>query len=613
MRRIGAALLGLALGLGIPALAPDAPAVGGVEDYEFDSFDAVIELGLDDEGRSTATITETLVAVFPDFDQNRGIIRAIPLSDQGYRYGLEVVSVTDDDGAPVEWERDDDDGFAVLALGTDEFVQGRQTYVIEYELHDVIRHFADTGGDEFVWDVNGDGWAQRFGSVRAEVLVSPALAASLTGRAVCYAGLGDIREPCEIEQQDARFVATAGPLEPFRTLTVAIGFEGGAVVQPSRPADSWLVTVLPWVLLALGALVLLVTIVARAALWRDPVRRRALIAEFSPPSPRDLVLDGEVLRRPAPVFAAIVVDLAIRGVVRIVDLDPAAKAADRYGIELVDASLASGAEARLLEALFGGELDPGAVVKPAEIDAEAAAAVHASLAKAPAAAIESGMRRRPGTRWTIVPRIASVVVVAAGAVPFAWMIGSDLELVWVVLTGILGIALAIAVWALTSPPALLTAEGADRRDHLLGVRDYLTVAEQERFRMLQSPEGAARVARALGTEPVDGASAVPDRAEIVKLNERLLPWAVLWGVEDEWSRALVAASEAAGVESSAVVMGLASSEVLRWASSSSTRMTTIASTGGSSWSGSGGSSFSSSSFGGGFAGGGGGGGGGGGR
>jgi len=609
MRRIGAAVIALGLALGLSAVVPAAPALGDVDDYEFESFDSVIELGIDGERRSTATITETIVAVFPEFDQNRGIVRAIPLSDQGYPFGLEVVSVTDGDGVPVEWERDDDDGFAVLALGTDEFVQGRQTYVIEYELHDVIRHFADSGGDEFTWDVNGDGWAQPFGSVTAEVLVSSALAASLTGNAVCYAGLGEIREPCELQQQDARFVATAGPLDPFRTLTVSIGFEGGTVVQPQRPVDSWVVTVLPWLLLGLMAVLLVATIVARAVIWRDPQRRRALIAEFVPPSPRDLRLDGDLLRRPGPVFAALVVDLAIRGVVRIVDLDEASKADERYGIELVDPALATKPEVELLEALFDGALEPGAVVRPSEMTAQTGAAVHAALAAAPAEALDLGLRRKPSARWTIAPRVAAVVLVAATAVPFVWMIGYDLELVWVVLTGIVAIAVAIAVWALTVAPALLTADGADRRDHLLGIREYLTVAERDRFRMLQSPEGATRVARALGAEQVGA----PDRADIVKLNERLLPWAVLWGVEDEWSKVLVAASADAGVESSAVVMGLASGEVLRWASSSSTRMSTLASTGGSSWSGSGGSSFGSSSFGGGFAGGGGGGGGGGGR
>jgi hypothetical protein len=37
-----------------------------------------------------------------------------------------MVSVTDENGDPVYWERTDNDGFAEFALGTDEFVRGRR-------------------------------------------------------------------------------------------------------------------------------------------------------------------------------------------------------------------------------------------------------------------------------------------------------------------------------------------------------------------------------------------------------------------------------------------------------------------------------------------------------
>jgi uncharacterized membrane protein YgcG len=602
-----------AVAAGLVLMAPIAAAVADTDDFEFESFHSVIELAIGDDRRSIATVTETIVAVFPEFDQNRGVVRAIPLRDQGFDLDVEVVSVTDADGVPVAWERDDEGGFAVLALGTDEYVHGRTTYVIEYALRDVIRHFDDSGGDEFTWDINGDGWGQPFGSVSADVTVAPELAVSLAGEFVCYAGFEEIREPCTIERDGATFLASAGPLAPFRTLTVSIGFDRGVVVQPPRTQDSWIVTVVPWALFWLSLGLLVTAIVVRAVRWRDPARRRAIIAEFAPPLPRDLLLDGEVLGRQAPVFAAVVIDLAVRGIIRIVDLDALTEADERYGIELVNAAAATPAETGILEALFGGPLEPGAIVRPGEISAAAGAAVHARLAAAPAASIMNGLRRRASARWARALRAASLVVAIAGAGPFVWMIGFDLELAHVVLLGIGVIAMTIATWAVTSPPTLLTRTGADRRDHLLGIREYLTVAEQDRFRMLQSPDGATRVARALGVEAGEQAGGAPDGATIVKLNERLLPWAVLWGVEDEWSRVLVTGAAAAGVASSAAVLGITNPSVLAWASSSSARMAPVTASGGSSWSGSGGSSFSSSSFGGGFAGGGGGGGGGGGR
>lgn len=55
------------------------------------------------------------------------------------------------------------------------------------------------------------------------------------------------------------------------------------------------------------------------------------------------------------------------------------------------------------------------------------------------------------------------------------------------------------------------------------------MAETDRIRMLQSPEGAEKVARIInGT----------DEAQLIKLYERVLPYAVLFGLESEWNKQL---------------------------------------------------------------------------
>src|SRR5690606_34635044 len=89
-----------------------------VQDFEFESFDADYHLSTDDSGLVTMRVTETIVAVFPDFDQNRGIIRAIPLRDGEVPLDVRMLSVTDEGGADVHFERDDYSGFAEFALGT---------------------------------------------------------------------------------------------------------------------------------------------------------------------------------------------------------------------------------------------------------------------------------------------------------------------------------------------------------------------------------------------------------------------------------------------------------------------------------------------------------------
>jgi hypothetical protein len=138
----------------------------------------------------------------------------------------------------------------------------------------------------------------------------------------------------------------------------------------------------------------------------------------------------------------------------------------------------------------------------------------------------------------------------------------------------------------------LTERGRAARDHLEGLKVYLELAEADRLRMLQSPEGALRTG---GPEAV------------LKLHEKLLPYAVLFGLERDWSRVLAAEYAERGSDPewyagrSAFDAAAFSAGVGSFASASST-----------SWSGSASSSSSSGSGGGGSSGGGGGGGGGGG-
>ena len=61
-------------------------------------------------------------------------------------------------------------------------------------------------------------------------------------------------------------------------------------------------------------------------------------------------------------------------------------------------------------------------------------------------------------------------------------------------------------------------------DHLWGLHDYIELAEKDRFAMLQSPEGAERTT--LG------------ELDVLKLYERLLPFAVLFGLEKQWMHEL---------------------------------------------------------------------------
>ncbi len=80
LHRLAAVAFALGLAFVPAAAASGAPAIApaGVEDFEFESFHADYYLDVDEDGRSTLRTVETLVALFPDFDQNHGVLRHIP-------------------------------------------------------------------------------------------------------------------------------------------------------------------------------------------------------------------------------------------------------------------------------------------------------------------------------------------------------------------------------------------------------------------------------------------------------------------------------------------------------------------------------------------------------
>ncbi len=153
-------------------LAAPAPAAASVDDFTYDSLDADYYLVRAAGGTSVLYTIESIVARFPEFDQNKGIVRWIPKSDSGIAHDTEVVNVTGADGVPIPWWTEEDDDWVYVLTGDDSYVHGAQTYVISYTMRDVVLRYDDTDADEFFWDTVGTDHAQPFGVVTANVHIA---------------------------------------------------------------------------------------------------------------------------------------------------------------------------------------------------------------------------------------------------------------------------------------------------------------------------------------------------------------------------------------------------------------------------------------------------------
>lgn len=159
--------------------------VPAVDRFDYSSWDTEIDLRLDEEGYPELRVRETVVAQFPDSNQNKGIARGIPYF--GYRV-VDDVDVTRPDGSPVPWTRepDYDASMLYLLIGGDEYVHGEQAYVISYTHEQPILIDPDTANQELYWNLLPLDSAQAIERFSATIRIDAALTDSLNGDLACY-------------------------------------------------------------------------------------------------------------------------------------------------------------------------------------------------------------------------------------------------------------------------------------------------------------------------------------------------------------------------------------------------------------------------------------------
>ncbi len=645
---------GIAAGVASPRIGP---VRADTSDFEFSSFTGDYYLSRHTDGRSTMRTVETFVATFPETDQNKGMVRAIPNDYDGVPLNTTLESVSDSEGNTKPYSVDTDGDFTTIELGTDDYVHGNVTYTITYTQDNVVRAFTDTNDDELYWDTNGTGFEQPFGRVTARVHVDPTLVPALTGKMACYYGAQGSSDTCEIRQagvsssapsapattdpgatpttpatpgDEALITATVVNLTAGENLTVAIGFtlgtfeqvpanfdggtsgDGSAGTGSEAPAFGedvpiWS-TVLALILAILSAAGVLFSIVYRVALGpKDAKGRGIIIPQYSVPKGINLIEAGALLERRANSgISAQLVSFAVRGNIRILDYPVTASGAE-FTLQLVHANNVDVMEKWMLGSLFGTRLEPGAVREIGVTDDPLATAFSSLRISAGKQLEARGLRKSGSSRGGVLIAVGIVALLVVSILVAIITGVAGIFSPWLIAALVVSFFGLFVSFSLSSRGPVLTDAGAEMRDYLIGMREYLQLAEANRFRMLQSPDGAERIN-------------VGDQAEVVKLYEKLLPFAVLWGVEKEWAKELAAYYDTTS-NSPAWFIGtdntfsslLLLNAISGFGNSVQTSATPTPPPPSSSWSGSGGGSFSGGSGGGGFSGGGGGGGGGGGR
>jgi len=508
--------------------APGAHA--SVDDFAFDSFDGVYELGRASDGTSQLLTTETLVAIFPDFDQNRGIARYIPTRYLGHPLVTEVIGVTDEQGNSRPWATTREGSAFVIesVVPRGEFVRGTQTYVLTYRQDNVIRDFGQTTGvQEFYWDINGSGWPQPFGRVSATIVIPPTLASFLTPDGdSCYQGPDGSTTTCEISREvttdgSVRVYAEAGPLQPYETMTVAIGFVPGTFSAPTAMASPILTTLSHGIGIIAGAIALAWAFVARRKFLADAPGRPVIIPEYLPPKEGTIPAAAILRHQSGRIPLAGLLHMAVG---KKIHLSEEGGFGRRWSLVRQDTPLSSD-DTELLTVLLGAVPAIGESNRLPRNSTLVAKRLEGFVSEQKKRMAEAELFMTAPFVQRLGPILVSGFAGVLAVAGFAFFGDDNANAVtWVMGGGIF--ALISAAIALVSKTPL-GPQGAELRDELKGLRMYIRLAEKDRLHYLQSPKGAIRE-RVSPENPT----------EVLKLYEKLLPWAVVLGEEKRWTKEL---------------------------------------------------------------------------
>jgi len=455
-------------------------------------------------------VTETITVTAEGNRIRRGIYRDLPTRyfDQlknAYEVSIEPLAVLRNDRSEDFHVKQMRDGIRVYFGNAERFIEhGEHTYTFRYRASRMLGFFEQH--DELYWNVTGFEWAFPIDEASARVSFEFDVAANaLTHEAYTGAFGAQGRDYSSgVSSDPAVSFKANSPLSPVNGLTIVVGWPKGLVAEPSGVDRAiWMIKDNRNLLAALiGLLVILAYYIP---VWRhfgkDP-EPGVVVTRYEPPtgfSPaslryiRQMYYDNKVM-------TAAIINLAVKGYLKIT------ARGKEHSLQRItparDAPELAAGERELHDALFaeGG-------------DAPLSNAFHARLGAARSAHKKSleadysrGYFRRNGL--LNVPAIL-MLLLAAG---ISLSIGAGPSL-FVILTIGVSIATVVGFAVVMRTPTL---RGRKLLDEIQGFEEYLEVAEKYELNLRAPPE------------------------KTPELFEKMLPFALALGVEQNWAEKFAA-------------------------------------------------------------------------
>lgn len=474
-------------------------------------FDATIIVGRD----GTVDVTESITAEFTG--SWNGIYRSVPVgyrTPQGFNWTLRLdfLGATDAEGHALKTESGRERHYVKYKIWVPGAQNATRTVVLHYRANNGLRFFEDH--DELYWNVTGDEWDVPIEAASARIEL-PAAAAGV--RAIAFNGLyGSTARDAEVTTSGTTIrVTMPKPLGFHEGLTAVVGWNKGAVTEPTQAEKVVGFAESNWPLA-----IPIAVFIGMFALWyrtgRDPAALPVTVQYEPPggltPAEAGTLMDGSVDMRD---ITATMVNLAVGGHLKIEEQEEKKLLGLLTHREYVFHRLEPKAGASKLAPhelrVLGGLFQHGQrTVRLSDLENEFYVELPAIQSSVFDGLIQRGLyRSRPDTvkrGWVGTGVFLGFALVALGLFA-APALGLNLSVASVIITAVAS-ALIMVGFGLFMPAR--TALGARLYERVRGFEEFLLRVESDRFeRVVKTPE----------------------------MFERLLPFAMAFGVEQKWAHA----------------------------------------------------------------------------
>jgi uncharacterized membrane protein len=423
-------------------------------------------------------------------------------------YDLILVSM---DGADVPHIIEPYQGLKVRIGDPDATLSGKHTYKIVYRVRGALVEY--DGVPEIYWNATGDEWDVPMQEVVVRVSGEPPVI--LGDDIACYQGIKSSDTSCNFTSSTDGVTTFRTSLNAREELTVANSLILQETVEPLERTNGLL-------LLGIALLVWFVSYGTWLYRWRLKYwTKRSIVAQYEPyedfkPMFTGVLRDGRLDSRD---ITAGIIYLAEQGHITIKHYKNKyifGITANDYEIALTNKLQLRDIDKKILSLLFGEKLKPGEVVQLSEIRRSTTQqAQNSKLLNELRSAIEKELIKEGFIEQRMSRSVRLILFILSGFV--GWFV--------FIFSGIMSSAMPYS----TALPALVFASlvsfllyialGTERRTrrgyealwHLKGFQDFLTVTDKERFTFHNAPQKNA------------------------KQFLQYLPYAVAFGVEEEWS------------------------------------------------------------------------------